>query len=203
VVLTNQEPFKALVVSHEKTLRPAEMALAGDETLMLALRARVPEAFEEVYRRHSSEAIRVARYYLRSAFASDDVVQDVFERLVRAPDRFDAALGSLSNYLRMQIRSACCDAQRASASRTRREAAQTTGSSRPAEEEALLALSLGRVQDGLDALDPEVRRAVELAFIEGFTYRDVARLLRIPEGTAKARIRRGLKCLRVSDFLTA
>jgi RNA polymerase sigma-70 factor, ECF subfamily len=184
-------------------LRAAEVSLASDAALMLALRARMPEAFEEVYRRHSPAAIRFARYYLRSALASDDVVQDVFERFFRAPDRFDARLGTLATYLRMQVRTACWDAQRSATSRARREASQTPVSARPAEDEAFIALSLDRVRIGLARLDPDLRRAIELAFVEGFTYRDVARLLNIPEGTAKARIRRGLHRLRVSGSLTS
>jgi RNA polymerase sigma-70 factor, ECF subfamily len=183
-------------------LRPAEVASASDAALMLALRARMPEAFEEVFRRHSPRAIQLARHYLGSALASDDVVQDVFERFFRAPDRFDARLGTLSSFLGMQVRSRCWDTQRAAASRSRREASQMPLSAAPAEEEAFVALSRAGVRAGLASLNPDVRRAIELAFLEGFTYRDVARLLGIPEGTAKGRIRTGLQLLRASGSLT-
>ena len=99
------------------------------------------EAFEEVYRRHSPRAIQLARHHLQSALASDDVVQDVFERFFLAPDRFDARLGTLSTYLRMQVRSRCWDIQRSAASRERREAAQMPPTTAPAEDEAIEALS--------------------------------------------------------------
>jgi RNA polymerase sigma-70 factor (ECF subfamily) len=183
-------------------LAPADVAFASDASLMLAMRARIPEAFEEVYRRHSPRAIQLARYQLRSALASDDVVQDVFEGFFRAPDRFDARLGTLANYVRLQVRSRCWDIQRATPSRFRREASQIPANADPAEDEAFAALSIERVQAGLATLNPDVRRALELAFVDGFTYRDVARLLEIPEGTAKARIRTGLQRLRESGSLT-
>ncbi len=39
------------------------------------------------------------------------------------------------------------------------------------------------------ALPPDQRRVVELAYFGGLSYRDVARRIGIPEGTAKSRLR--------------
>ena len=48
------------------------------------------------------------------------------------------------------------------------------------------------------ALPLPQRQAIELAFYEGHNYRQVATILGIPEGTAKARIRRALTALAVA-----
>ena len=42
------------------------------------------------------------------------------------------------------------------------------------------------------SLPDDQRRAVELAYFDGLSYRDVARRIGIPEGTAKSRVRLAL-----------
>lgn len=51
------------------------------------------------------------------------------------------------------------------------------------------------VRTGLGDLTPLQREAITLAYYDGYTYQEVAQRLEIPLGTAKARIRDGLKRL--------
>jgi RNA polymerase sigma-70 factor (ECF subfamily) len=52
---------------------------------------------------------------------------------------------------------------------------------------------VGRAMGGLP---DEERRAIELAYFDGHTYREVAQLLDQPEGTVKSRIRNGMRRMR-------
>ena len=70
--------------------------------------------------------------------------------------------------------------------------------SRPAvapdvEEMALALVTAERVRAALATLPDEQRDAIELAYFGGRTYREVAEVLGIPEGTARSRLRLGLK----------
>ena len=53
------------------------------------------------------------------------------------------------------------------------------------------------VHDALIELPEDERRAIELAYFSGHSYREVAALLGQPEGTVKSRIRTGLKRMQV------
>jgi RNA polymerase sigma-70 factor (ECF subfamily) len=64
--------------------------------------------------------------------------------------------------------------------------AETIGTTADTLETAALA---DVVRSAIDRLPPEQRQAVELAFIGGLTYREVAEVLGLPEGTVKSRLR--------------
>ena len=52
------------------------------------------------------------------------------------------------------------------------------------------------VRQALSRVEPEQRRAIEMAYFGGLTYEETARRLELPLGTLKSRIRSGLKTLR-------
>ena len=53
-----------------------------------------------------------------------------------------------------------------------------------------------QVTRAMGKLPEEERRAIELAYFDGHTYREVAQLLDQPEGTVKSRIRNGMRRMR-------
>jgi RNA polymerase sigma-70 factor (ECF subfamily) len=60
------------------------------------------------------------------------------------------------------------------------------------DEAALAMIASEKVRAALDTLPPEQRRAIDLAYMEGLTFRQVAVRTNVPEGTAKSRLRLGL-----------
>ncbi len=59
------------------------------------------------------------------------------------------------------------------------------------------------VRAALASLPERVRVPIELAYLDGLTYRAVGEQLGLPEGTAKARIRKGLVLLRANSSIRA
>jgi RNA polymerase sigma-70 factor (ECF subfamily) len=140
----------------------------------------------------------VARRALGDA-AAEDVVQDVFTRLWQAPHRFDSVRGPLRSFLILQVRSRTIDVQRTDSARRAREDRdgandqRTRAPASAALDELYSHETLGTLLHGLVR---DEREPIRLAFFEGYTYREVAALLDVPEGTVKSRIRAGLQRLR-------
>jgi RNA polymerase sigma-70 factor (ECF subfamily) len=53
-----------------------------------------------------------------------------------------------------------------------------------------------RVRTALDELPPDQRRVIELAYFHGFTHSEIAKMLDLPPGTVKGRMRLGLTKMR-------
>jgi RNA polymerase sigma-70 factor (ECF subfamily) len=176
-----------------------EIRLASDAQLVVAIGRFRHDALAEVYRRHAPAAFGLARRIISDGALAEEVVQEVFLRLWNEPDRFDATRGSLRTYLLTQVHGRSVDAIRAEASRRareEREARLTAESSYDLEREVWDLTQAEHVRDALSRLAETERRAIELAYFGGHTYREVAVLLGEPEGTVKSRIRAGLSRLR-------
>lgn len=126
------------------------------------------------------------------------MVQEVFVRLWTRAEQFDPGRGSLRSYLLAQTHGRSLDVVRSETSRRRREerAAWLVRESVDVEREVIESSVADEVRRALAALPENERAPVELAYLGGKPYREVAIQLGIPEGTAKSRIRSGLSRLR-------
>ncbi len=128
-------------------------------------------------------------------------MQEVFLRLWNEPERFDPARGSLRSFLLTNTHGRSVDIVRSeSARRTReeRDALRTPESGYDLEREVWDLTLAEHLREAIADLREEERTAIELAYFDGHTYREVAGLLDQPEGTVKSRIRAGLGRLRES-----
>src|SRR3954466_6541369 len=71
-----------------------------------------PHTFSRVYDEHARSVYGSALRILGNPAQAQDVTQDVFLRLWRAPRRFDARRGDLGAYLRLMARSRALDVYR-------------------------------------------------------------------------------------------
>jgi RNA polymerase sigma-70 factor (ECF subfamily) len=164
---------------------------------------RDPQQFSNAYDEHSRTVYAVAQRVLGDHALAADVVQDVFLRLWRRPQRFDAARGDLGTYLRLMARSRAVDLWRESQSRGRaadrlKVVVAEEEPKGPDGPEFALERSTDRaeVREALRGLPAAQREALVLAYWGGMTAEQIALRERIPLGTAKSRIRLGLAKLR-------
>lgn len=170
---------------------------ASDVNLVIAVGRYDQDALTEVYRRHGGAVFGLALRLLRDRSLAEDVVQTVFIRFWDHPDGFDAERGVLRSYLLAQTHGRSVDLVRSESARHRREdraGRLDVGPRRDDLEREVLDLAAAeQVKDVVSALPESERRAIELAYFEGHTYKEVAVALDQPEGTVKSRIRSGLR----------
>lgn len=174
-------------------------ARTDDVGLVIAIARYNADAFAEAYRRHAGAVFGLAQRLLWERPLAEEMVQEVFLRLWEHPDRFDQSRGSLRSFLLMDAHARCVDRIRSESRRKDREERSARADMVTHYDLDLEAYDLDiaeQVRDALTALSDAERRAIELAYFGGHTYREVARILEQPEGTIKSRIRTGLTRLR-------
>jgi RNA polymerase sigma-70 factor (ECF subfamily) len=165
-----------------------EQCMAGSEV-----------AWEELVRLHTRRVYSVCYRFTGTDAEAQDLTQEVFLRVFRTLKTFRAGEGSFSVWLNRLTRNLLIDHYR----RTRQDrntdpiedqlsrieetgavSARTEGMVAGREASEILQAALGK-------LSPELRETVVLRDVEELEYREIAQVLRVPEGTVKSRLNRG------------
>ncbi len=172
-----------------------------DDAALLAAIALGDDAACTVFvRRHQRAVYGVAIGVCGDGQMAEDVAQQTFERAWRHAASYDARRGSVRTWLMTICRRLAIDVIRARRA-TPFDPDDLTivlPATLHDEVEALASTSveMQRVSAAVRRLPDEQRRAVLLASLSGLTAAEIAEIERIPLGTAKTRIRLGLRRLR-------
>jgi RNA polymerase sigma-70 factor, ECF subfamily len=162
-----------------------------------------PATFASVYDEHARGVYSAALRITQNPALAQDVTQDVFLRVWRKPEKFDARRGELGSYLRLMARSRALDLWREgqAAGRATDRLKVVVGQDEPRADERP-AQTVERdsdrsaVREALAELPDPQREALVLAYWGGLTADQIAQRSNVPLGTAKSRIRLGLAKLR-------
>ena len=156
-------------------------------------------AWEQLVKMHSRRVYAICYRFTGGDSTAQDMTQDVFLRVFRTLGSFRAGEGTFVVWLTRLTRNLLIDHYR----RSRQE--RITDSiedqlpvleERSATESRTDGLVAGReaseiLQHALQRLSPELRETVILRDLEELEYREIAEVLKVPEGTVKSRLNRG------------
>lgn len=182
---------------------PPDAAAPADGDAASALLRRAgrgdQQAFAELYDVLSPLVHGVVLKVVRDPAQAEEVTQEVFVELWRTATRFDGSKGSARAWASTLAHRRAVDrvrSEQASRDRQQRDAAAAMRDHDMVVDEVESGLDQARVRRALGQLSELQREAVELAYFGGHTYREVAVLLGVAEGTVKSRIRDGMIRLR-------
>lgn len=179
----------------------SENVRTDDEIIRLCRQGR-SEGFNLLLDLYQERVYRRAYSFLHNREDALDVTQDVFLRVLKALDRFEAGR-PIWPWLRQVTTNACLnrireESQRPSTSSMKEEWEEVSslpGDGDP-ERQAIAAWDRARLERALETLPPLHRMVVILRHREDLSYDEIARALNLPLGTVKTYLFRGRRALR-------
>ena len=163
-------------------------------------------AWEEIVQRYHRRIYNLCYRFAGSADDAQDLTQEVFIRMYRTLNSYDVGRGAFMTWITTLTRNLLVDHFRKTKNDRLTDSLDATASDHED------AMPLGdRIPDGgpppdsgvqsretketvhqaLQKLSPELREAVILRDLQDMDYREIATVLKVPEGTVKSRINRG------------
>lgn len=158
------------------------------------------QALRRLYDLYSPAAMAIAFRMMKNRPVAEEIVQDAFVEVWRRAREYDASRGTVSAWVATIARTRALDRLRAEG---RLSAAKEKAAAEP-EAPSVAPLELAverqqreRVNAALQTLPAEQRTAIELAYFDGLTQREIAEKLGQPLGTVKTRVRLAMEKLAV------
>jgi RNA polymerase sigma-70 factor, ECF subfamily len=163
-------------------------------------------AWEEIVQRYNRRIYNICYRFAGSADDAQDLTQEVFIKMYRTLNSYDVDRGAFMTWVTTVTRNLLVDHFRKTKQDRMTDSLDTTSSDHedvmpfgeqipdrgPAPDSKVQSREAREVvHEALQKLSPELREAVILRDLQDMDYREIAKVLKVPEGTVKSRINRG------------
>ncbi len=175
-----------------------------DQQVLERIAFRDEDALSELMKRYGDRVQGLCELIVGDLLDADSVTLDVFLEIWNRPSAYDRARGTLKTYLLTLARSRSIDRLRARAARQRQQEkyidlssiSDCTETMDTPESQTLELERRQRIRAAVDQLPTDQQQTLQLAFFSGLTHREISERLKMPLGTVKSYIRKGLLRLR-------
>ena len=163
-------------------------------------------AWDEIVQRYHRRIYNICYRFAGSADDAQDLTQEVFIRMYRTLNSYDVSRGAFMTWVTTLTRNLLVDHFRKTKHDRLTDSLDATASDHPdamplseripdegpAPDSSVQSREArDSVHQALQKLSPELREAVILRDLQDMDYREIATVLKVPEGTVKSRINRG------------
>src|SRR5438128_5543524 len=173
----------------------------SDLDLMRAIQAEDPEALSQLYDRYNGILKALILRVIHNETEADDLLQEIFMEIWNQAKNFSAHKGKPLGWMVTLARRRAIDGLRKKQAYSRaEERLQSETEQQPeawvhntTETEISRGDTRQLIRKVIDSLPPPQQQAVELAFFQGMSQREIAAKTNTPLGTVKTRLELGLK----------
>jgi RNA polymerase sigma-70 factor (ECF subfamily) len=188
-------------LTHSQTTELSPLDIT-DEQLMVMIQQRDPAGLEYLYDRHASIVKSLGMKVVHNEAEAEDLLQEIFMEIWNRAASYDPVKGKPLGWIVTLARRRAIDRLRKCQShcraedRLRDEVEQQPGAwTTDPEEDFVMADIRDNLLKLIATLPVAQQQAIELAFYQGMSQREIAAHTGIPLGTVKTRIELGLKKL--------
>ncbi len=196
-------PLLELIINNLSIKDTAESGMANtnpkaNENLLAKVASGDPEAFEELINKYGNLIWSIARRYLSNQNEAEDAVQEIFVALWQSAGRFDPNKASEITFISMITRRRLIDNLRKNNKHKVLKSIEDSLSDDVFSQKSNLEenAEISLVIRALKKLDIQDQELLSLSIYQGYSHLEIAKLLNLPLGTVKTKIRRNLMKIR-------
>ncbi|HEY6975815.1 MAG TPA: RNA polymerase sigma factor [Chitinophagaceae bacterium] len=162
------------------------------------LKSKNPEAFSALYDSYSGALYTVIYKIVKNSNIAEELLQDVFVKVWKNIDRYDAARGTLFTWMLKIARNTSVDHLRSSQHKMQLNSKVCEQET----EESIVAESRHYNAENMELrglalkLEDKYKQVIDLVYFWGYSQEEVSQILNLPLGTVKTRCRTGLRQLK-------
>lgn len=169
----------------------------NEQELVVLLNQQTNDAFNYLYENYSGALYTIINQIVPDKETASDVLQEVFINIWKKINTYDSAKGRLFTWMLNIARNAAIDKVRSKGYRENLRNQQV-----PENENTGLPMSTNPgvsdvgLKKVLMKMNEEYRKLIDLSYFQGYTHEEIAKMMGIPLGTVKTRIRTAISQLR-------
>ena len=157
--------------------------------LLLGLQAHDEQAFSFLYDRYSKALFSIILQVVPQQELAEDILQEVFVKIWQNISSYDETKGRLYTWMLNIARNQAIDRTRSKDFNNRMKTTELSENVYNSSQAVEAKMDDVGLQKTLSNLPDESRKLLDLAYYQGYTQEEIAKMLNIPLGTVKTRLR--------------